>query len=71
MIVPAHSAPEIFDWGLGMEPMEMPKRQQDVFDVASKFGIRYGFTITIHECRGPIAAVTLERIVLDSDLYGH
>jgi LuxR family transcriptional activator of conjugal transfer of Ti plasmids len=49
--------PEPFEWGLGVGSLARPK-SQELFEEAAKFGIRYGFTIPIHNDRGPIAAVT-------------
>lgn len=49
---------EPFEWGddVGSGPLSDAQRQ--LFEEAAKFGIRYGFTIPIHDGRGPVAAVT-------------
>jgi len=44
--------------GPGAGQCELTKRQQQFFDEAAGFGIRCGFTIPIHDGRGPVAAVT-------------
>jgi len=49
---------EPFEWGHGVELSELTQRQQQFFDEAAGFGIRCGFTIPIHDGRGPVAAVT-------------
>lgn len=58
VIAEALSSPEPFDWGLEVRPRRLSKSQQQLFDEAAGFGIRCGFTIPIHDGRGPIAAVT-------------
>jgi len=58
VITQALSNPEPFEWGLGVEPIRMSRPQQELFEEAAQFGIRYGFTIPIHDGRGPVAAVT-------------
>ena len=50
--------PEPFRWGLGTEAIVRSKLQQRLFDEAANFGIRHGFTVPIHDERGPVAAVT-------------
>jgi LuxR family transcriptional activator of conjugal transfer of Ti plasmids len=52
----SHSTP--FEWGLDIESMTPSKLQQALFEDAAKFGIRYGYTVPIHDNRGPVAAVT-------------
>jgi DNA-binding CsgD family transcriptional regulator len=49
--------PEPFEWGLGVEPLAS-FGSQELFEEAASFGIRYGFTIPIHNDSGPVAAVT-------------
>jgi LuxR family transcriptional regulator, activator of conjugal transfer of Ti plasmids len=49
---------EPFDWGNGSESAGLSNAQRQLFDEAATFGIRYGFTIPIHDGRGPVAAVT-------------
>jgi hypothetical protein len=55
----ALSNPEPFEWGPGMGAPDRSKAQQELFDEAATFGIRYGFTIPIHDSCGRKAAVTL------------
>jgi LuxR family transcriptional activator of conjugal transfer of Ti plasmids len=52
------SNPEPFEWGPGIAPWALSPRQCELLEDAAFFGIRYGFTIPIHDGRGPIAAVT-------------
>lgn len=49
---------EPFEWGSGMSPKPLLKPQQALLEQAAEFGIRCGFTIPIHDSRGPVAAVT-------------
>ncbi|MCP1968221.1 helix-turn-helix transcriptional regulator [Bradyrhizobium elkanii] len=49
---------EPFKWGLGSGKTSYSPLQQQLFDEASYFGIRLGFTVPIHDGRGPIAALT-------------
>lgn len=58
VIIQALGDTEPFEWGLGVRSAKLLKRQQQLFDEAAEFGIRCGFTIPIHDGRGPIAAVT-------------
>ncbi|MGE0333846.1 MAG: autoinducer binding domain-containing protein [Gammaproteobacteria bacterium] len=58
VILQALREAEPFEWGMGVGPRELTKRQQQLFDEAAGFGIRCGFTIPIHDGRGPVAAVT-------------
>ena len=58
VIVQALGQPNPFQWGLGVESMTLSKSQHELFEEAAKFGIRYGFTIPIHDHRGAVAAVT-------------
>lgn len=58
VIFKALSSPEPFDWGLEVRPGRLSRSQQQLFDEAAAFGICCGFTIPIHDGRGPIAAVT-------------
>jgi LuxR family transcriptional regulator, activator of conjugal transfer of Ti plasmids len=58
VIMRALDYPEPFEWGPGVSSARMSKRQQALFAEAAQFGIRYGFTIPIHDGRGAIAAVT-------------
>jgi len=52
----SHSTP--FEWGLDLESIALSKSQQALFEDAAMFGIRYGYTVPIHDARGAIAAVT-------------
>jgi LuxR family transcriptional activator of conjugal transfer of Ti plasmids len=58
VIAQALSHPEPFEWGLGVRPAAPSEPQRELFEEAAKFGIRYGFTVPIHNHRGPVAAVT-------------
>jgi len=58
VVLRASPRTEPFEWGLGVGPAALTKRQQQFFDEAATFDIRCGFTIPIHDGRGPIAAVT-------------
>lgn len=58
VIIQALSSPEPFQWGFGIDTTPPSIPQQELFEEAAKFGIRRGFTIPIHDNRGPIAAVT-------------
>lgn len=49
---------EPFEWGNSIESGELSDAQRQLFEEAARFGIRYGFTIPIHDGRGPVAAVT-------------
>ncbi|WP_024520883.1 LuxR family transcriptional regulator [Bradyrhizobium sp. Tv2a-2] len=51
-----HNQP--FRWGLGLGPRLRSEPQRELFEEAARFGIRYGFTIPIHDSRGAISAVT-------------
>ncbi len=54
----AHNQTEPFEWGLGADGFNMSPAQARLFDEASQFGIRCGFTVPIRNGHGPIAAVT-------------
>jgi LuxR family transcriptional activator of conjugal transfer of Ti plasmids len=58
VILQALGRPEPFEWGLGIGSTTQSKLQRELFEEAAKFGVRSGFTIPIHDYRGPIAAVT-------------
>jgi DNA-binding CsgD family transcriptional regulator len=49
---------EPFTWGLGTERTVLSKPQQELLEEAARFGIRCGFTVPIHDGRGPLAAFT-------------
>jgi LuxR family transcriptional activator of conjugal transfer of Ti plasmids len=58
VIIRALDDPEPFKWGLGVGPITPSKLEQELFEDAAQFGIRYGFTVPIHDSRSPVAAVT-------------
>jgi LuxR family transcriptional regulator, activator of conjugal transfer of Ti plasmids len=58
VIVQALGRSEPFEWGLGVGSTMQSGSQRELFEEAAKFGIRSGFTIPIHDARGPVAAVT-------------
>jgi LuxR family transcriptional regulator, activator of conjugal transfer of Ti plasmids len=58
VIIQALSHPEPFEWGLGIGSIALSGPQRQMFEEAAKFGLRYGFTIPVHDGRGPIAAMT-------------
>ncbi len=49
---------EPFEWGHSVASKELTDVQHQLFEEAARFGIRYGFTIPIHDGHGPVAAVT-------------
>ncbi|MGH7045824.1 MAG: LuxR family transcriptional regulator [Stellaceae bacterium] len=57
-VVNALATPEPFEWGQEFPPMRLSKPQCALLDEAAQFGIRCGFTVPVHDPRGPIAAVT-------------
>lgn len=58
VIAQALQSPEPFQWGLGAMARQLSSAQYELFSEASRFGIRFGFTVPIHDGRGPIAALT-------------
>jgi LuxR family transcriptional regulator, activator of conjugal transfer of Ti plasmids len=54
----ALQSPEPFKWGLGLSTTQFSRAQREFFDEASQFGIRFGFTVPIHDGHGPVAALT-------------
>lgn len=58
VIVEALAYPEPFEWGQEFSSQRLSKTQYALLDEAAQFGIRCGFTVPIHDPRGPIAAVT-------------
>jgi DNA-binding CsgD family transcriptional regulator len=58
VIIQALAHPEPFEWGLGVGSSMPSEPQRELFEEAARFGIRYGFTIRIHDARGAAAAVT-------------
>ena len=49
---------EPFQWGLNSGKSILSRPQRELFEDAARFGIACGFTVPIHDGRGPIAAVT-------------
>jgi LuxR family transcriptional activator of conjugal transfer of Ti plasmids len=58
VIVQALRNPEPFEWGFEVGLSAPSEPQRELFEEAAKFGIRCGFTVPVHDRRGPIAAVT-------------
>jgi len=58
VIVQALSNPEPFEWGFEVGLSAPSEPQRELFEEAAKFGIRCGFTVPVHDKRGPVAAVT-------------
>ncbi|WP_441231960.1 helix-turn-helix transcriptional regulator [Tardiphaga sp. 215_C5_N2_1] len=58
VITQALEVAEPFQWGLNSTVRKLSRPQQELFEDAARFGIACGFTIPIHDGRGPIAAVT-------------
>jgi len=58
VIIEALATPEPFEWGYDFTGKRLSKPQYGFLDEAAQFGIRCGFTVPIHDPRGPIAAVT-------------
>lgn len=58
VVVRAHTSREPFPWGLEFGPTRMTRRQKQIFDEASEFDIRCGFTIPVHDGRGVVAAIS-------------
>jgi LuxR family transcriptional activator of conjugal transfer of Ti plasmids len=58
VISQALSDSEPFEWGPGISSSTLSPQQLELLEDAAFFGIRYGFTIPIHDGRGAIAAVT-------------
>jgi LuxR family transcriptional activator of conjugal transfer of Ti plasmids len=58
VVMQALKDPEPFRWGIGLSTRFTSSAQQEILDEASQFGIRFGFTVPIHDGRGPIAALT-------------
>jgi len=50
--------PEPFRWGIDFNSAFLSAAQQQLLDEASQFGIKFGFTVPIHDGHGPIAALT-------------
>jgi LuxR family transcriptional activator of conjugal transfer of Ti plasmids len=58
VITQALQNPEPFRWGLALTAKQLSPAQHKLFYEASEFGIRFGFTVPIHDGHGPIAALT-------------
>jgi LuxR family transcriptional regulator, activator of conjugal transfer of Ti plasmids len=58
IILRALDRPEPFEWGPRPGATTQSNPQRELFEEAARFGIRSGFTIPIHDARGPVAAVT-------------
>ena len=59
VVIEALGQAEPFEWGLGIEsPTALSKPQRELFEEAAMFGIRFGFTVPIHDHGGPVAAMT-------------
>ncbi|MBR1146153.1 LuxR family transcriptional regulator [Bradyrhizobium sp. AUGA SZCCT0431] len=58
VVIRALQNPEPFQWGSGLSTKSISRAQQEILDEASQFGIRFGFTVPIHDGHGPIAALT-------------
>jgi DNA-binding CsgD family transcriptional regulator len=54
----ALDSPEPFEWGSEIKTQKLSSPQRELLAEAAQFGIRHGYTIPIHDGRGPIAAVT-------------
>lgn len=54
----ALQTPEPFRWGIDCQSKFTSVAQQQLFEEAAQFGIRFGFTVPIHDGHGPIAALT-------------
>jgi LuxR family transcriptional activator of conjugal transfer of Ti plasmids len=58
VVIRALEQPLPFEWGLGVGPPIRSESERELFEEAARFGIRYGFTIPIHDKNGVVAAVT-------------
>ncbi|HTW53975.1 MAG TPA: LuxR family transcriptional regulator [Stellaceae bacterium] len=58
VIIEALATCEPFEWGHEFSGKRLSKPQRGLLDEAAQFGIRCGFTVPIHDGRGPVAAVT-------------
>lgn len=54
----ALQSPEPFRWGVDLPSRFASIAEQQLLDEAAQFGIRFGFTVPIHDGHGPIAALT-------------
>ncbi|MGW1420781.1 LuxR family transcriptional regulator [Bradyrhizobium manausense] len=75
IVIQALQDPEPFRWGSGLMTNSYSSAQRKLLDQASEFGIRFGFTIPIHDGRGPIAALTfatdLQRLPFEKCIDSH
>ena len=58
VIVEALQTVDPFRWGVDLPSRSSSIAEQQLFDEAAQFGIKFGFTIPIHDGRGPVAALT-------------
>jgi DNA-binding CsgD family transcriptional regulator len=58
VILQALQTTEPFQWGLGFSQTRLSSTQKELFDEASQFGIRFGFTVPIHDGHTPVATLT-------------
>jgi LuxR family transcriptional regulator, activator of conjugal transfer of Ti plasmids len=58
VVVKALATLEPFEWGQEFTAKHLSKPQCALLDEAAQFGIRCGFTVPVHDSRGPVAAVT-------------
>ncbi|MDN5005505.1 LuxR family transcriptional regulator [Bradyrhizobium sp. GCM10027634] len=58
IVTQALQNPEPFRWGADISTRDVSSVQQELLNEASQFGIRFGFTVPIHDGRGPTAALT-------------
>lgn len=54
----AASCAQPFPWGLGVPSHSLSPAQEQLLDEAAEFGIRYGYTIPIHDRQGFRSAMT-------------
>jgi LuxR family transcriptional regulator, activator of conjugal transfer of Ti plasmids len=58
VVAQALQNPEPFRWGFELPSVSHSLPEQRLLDEARYFGIRFGFTVPIHDGHGPIAALT-------------
>ncbi|MFT4120867.1 helix-turn-helix transcriptional regulator [Bradyrhizobium sp.] len=58
VIKTALQKPEPFEWGIDLLATNCSLKEQQLLEEAAQFGIRFGFTVPIHDGHGPVAAVT-------------
>ncbi|WP_027532616.1 LuxR family transcriptional regulator [Bradyrhizobium sp. WSM3983] len=58
VIAQAIQTAEPFQWGIDTRSSRPTPVQHQLLDEAAQFGIRFGFTVPIHDGHGPIAALT-------------